>query len=125
MRDQAPSKSVNHVDEFWKAQKEKTIENAILQLLRSLNVFVYKVDNTPTFDTKTNKFRSLGKFRIKGVPDICGVYKGKPLFIEVKSHRGVLSVDQKKFLTRAQEEGAIVIVAKKPEDVLKGLGLES
>lgn len=52
-----------------------------------------------------------------GVPDIVGVYKGKPIYIEVKSLKGVMSELQ--LLTREKllKAKAIHIVARELDDV--------
>lgn len=101
---------------------EKAIETQILTWLKYKGIFAWKNQTTGIFDPKKKVFRkSHNPFHIKGVSDIIGIYKGQPLFIEVKSKRGVLSPEQKTFLSKAQTEGAICIVAKSIEDVEEGL----
>jgi hypothetical protein len=58
-----------------------------------------------------------------GIPDIIGIWRGKPLAVEIKSERGVLSSNQKEFLRRWREEGGIAIVARTLDDVIDGLGV--
>jgi penicillin-binding protein-related factor A (putative recombinase) len=60
----------------------------------------------------------------KGVADIIGIYRGKPMAIEVKKPGGRLSDDQAKFLKRWAEEGGIAIVAYSVDAVIGQLGLE-
>lgn len=57
-----------------------------------------------------------------GIPDIIGIFKGKPLFIEVKRENGKLSEKQEEFLLRVKREGAIAFVAKSLDDVIDNLG---
>lgn len=104
---------------------EKQIENQILDYLAYNDIFAWKIKTMGTFDQSTNKFRKPSKRYMKGVADILGIYQGKPLAIEVKSKKGVLSLYQKIFLNRFKENGGTAIVARSLDDVVKGLGLPS
>lgn len=100
---------------------EKTIENEILWYLKSSGIFAWKVKSVGTFDPKIGKFRKSANNYMKGVADIIGIYKGKPLAIEVKSSTGKLSPDQKIFLLKHHQEGGITIVARSIQDVEQAL----
>lgn len=65
--------------------------------------------------------RSRGNHRYKrnGIPDIQGIWKGRPLYIEVKKLGGRLSMEQYKFIDEATKHGAIAFAAYKIEDVVK------
>ena len=57
----------------------------------------------------------------KGVADIIGIYKGRPLAIEVKTEKGKLSQHQSRFLDIWRREGGIAIVARSIDDVKNAL----
>jgi penicillin-binding protein-related factor A (putative recombinase) len=59
----------------------------------------------------------------KGIPDICGIYKGKPLYIEVKGPRGKIGQEQTNFITNVKEQGGIAFFAWSMDDVLRELDL--
>lgn len=93
-----------------KQPKEADITRAIRSLLKSLNIFHWK--------------QWQGSFsQPKGVSDILGIYKGKPLAIEVKTERGRLSQFQDEFLERWKKEGGIGFVARSVDDVIDNLGI--
>jgi hypothetical protein len=68
---------------------------------------------------KRKCFRS--KYMRPGEPDVRAIWKGRPLFIEVKKPGGVVSDAQRDFITRAIEKGAIAFVAYSLEDVIEHL----
>ena len=86
---------------------EKDITRQIRAYLNMREIFHWKV------------WQGLGSTR--GVSDIIGIYKGRPLAIEVKTAKGKLSEHQERFLTRWKNEGGIAIVARSVEDVEQGL----
>ena len=57
----------------------------------------------------------------RGLPDIHGIYKGMPLYIEVKGSQGNLTTDQAKVGNEILDAGGIFIVARSVEDVKRGL----
>jgi len=57
----------------------------------------------------------------KGVPDVLGVWHGKPLAVEVKTEVGVTSKEQIEFIAEFTTMGGIAFVAKSLEDVVKKL----
>lgn len=103
---------------------EKEIENAILAYLNYLpKCFAWKNQNAAIYDPSKKLYRSLGKFQFKGISDIIGIYKGIPLFIEVKTPKTKknLTLHQKAFLNRCTEEGGIAFVACSINDVKEKL----
>lgn len=103
-------------------QKEKVIENAILEYLAHRDILAFKIKSQGTFDPTLKKFRRPSKYYKRGVADILGIYKQMPLAIEVKSEKGRLSIHQKMFLQEFKSYGGIAIVARSVEDVEKLLG---
>ena len=59
----------------------------------------------------------------KGIADILGIYNGKFLAIEIKTHRGRVSPEQQRFLDNVNQHGGIGFVARSVEDVAEALGL--
>jgi len=57
----------------------------------------------------------------KGSSDLIGIFKGRFLAIEVKTPKGRVSKEQKKFIDAVNGAGGIGFVARSPEDVKKHL----
>lgn len=109
-----------------KAIPEKQIENQILSYLKIMGAFVWKNDSVGIWDPKKRIFRKKQSIHhLKGVADILGVYKGKPLAIEVKSKTGRASKDQLLFLEAFKKHGGIAGVARSIDDVTKILSTQS
>lgn len=102
-------------------QKESQLEKSILQYLAYRQILAFKVKTIGTYDEKLGRFRSSSKWYRKGVADIIGIYKNRPLAIEVKTEKGKLSVHQKNFLSDWEIGGGISIVARSLEDLDKQL----
>ena len=98
---------------------EQRIKNEILSYLSSLpDGFFYPIDSTGIYDPTKKIFRKKNSiYHIRGVSDILGVYRGRPIAIEVKSKVGVVSDYQKNFIQRFTQAGGIAIVARSVEDV--------
>lgn len=101
---------------------EKQIENSILSYLKARGVFCWKNETTGIWDPKRKVFRKKRSVhRMVGVADILGIYKGRFLAIEVKSAKGRLTKDQKRFGEMVIEQGGIFLVARSIDDVNAGL----
>ncbi len=98
-------------------QSEKQIENQILEYLKFRSVMAWKVKSVGTYDAKLRVFRKPSPYYRKGVSDILGIFRGKPLAIEVKSIKGRTSPEQRAFLEDFAREGGIAMVARSIEDV--------
>ena len=81
--------------------KEQDIQAKILKYLKAKGAFVFK-----TLSCNVN-----------GIPDIVGIYKSAPIYIEVKGPRGRLSPIQKEQLDRINKAGGHGIVARSVDDV--------
>lgn len=101
--------------------REIHTENAILDYLALRQVFAWKARTVGTWDQKRSVFRARSRRYMVGISDIVGIYRGKPLAIEVKTGNGYLRPDQKKFLHRFNEAGGIAIVARSVEEVAECL----
>lgn len=102
-------------------KKETVIEADILTYLNVMpNMFAWKNKTMGVYDPVIKAYRkSNNKHVYKGVPDIIGVCNGKFIAIEVKTEKGVVSKDQKKFIERLSNHGARVLVARSLSDVRK------
>lgn len=98
-------------------QPEKIIENQILNYLLSKKVFCWKVKTTASYDPRRGRFLKTSSLYKKGVADILGIFKGKPLAIEVKTPTGRLSPEQRDFLTEFREQGGIAFIARSVDDI--------
>ncbi len=104
--------------------KEKQIENLILSWLKFNNIMAWKIKTTGTYDTKLGRFRKPSPWYRTGVSDILGIYKKRPLAIEVKSKTGRVSPHQEIFLNEFRENGGIAFIATSVEDVQNHLEVE-
>lgn len=93
---------------------EKRIENEIFNFLKSLGLFCFKHDAVGIFDPVKKVYRtSRNPNRITGVADILGLAPGgRFLAIEVKSEKGRLTDEQRKFIRSVQDAGGISFVAR-------------
>jgi hypothetical protein len=104
------------------AMPERVIENQILVWLHYKKVFVWKNPSSGYFDAKRGRFRKhRSPFAINGVSDIIALHKGRAIFIEVKTPKGRVSPEQKAFIEKAKESGAIAFVARSLTDVEREL----
>lgn len=86
--------------------------------------FFWVTQSHGVWDQKRKIFLNMrGRYQIKGVSDIMGIWDGKPLAIEVKTKTGKLSDHQKIFLAKFQDYGGIAFVARSVEDVKNYQGL--
>jgi hypothetical protein len=90
--------------------KEAQITKSIRMLLKTLGIFHWK------------NHGGLGS--APGLPDLCAVYKGRCVAIEVKTEKGRLSSHQQLFIDRINESGGLAFVARSVDDVIRGLGIE-
>lgn len=99
---------MKEIDIMWlvKAQAEE------------LGAYMWR-NNTGGLYDKHGRFIRYGL--CNGSSDLIGVWRGKFVAIEVKTHKGRLSDEQERFLGWVREKGGIAFVARSPEDVKKHL----
>jgi penicillin-binding protein-related factor A (putative recombinase) len=101
---------------------EREIQNQICSYLRLKGAFVFIHDSVGIFDVRRGVFRSnRSPYRIRGVADLLGIYKGRPLAVEVKTKTGRVSPHQQEFLKKWTAAGGIGFVARSVEDVIAAL----
>lgn len=82
----------------------------------------WRNNSVGVFDPRKRIFRKPSlKYSIKGVSDILGIWKGRPLAIEVKSKTGRPSPDQIEFINKFKDKGGIAFIARSIEDCEKAL----
>ncbi len=98
---------------------ETQIKNSILGWLNlQRDCMAWPNDSVGIYDPTKKRFRKKhSQFHRNGVADILGIWRGRPLAVEVKSERGRLSENQKDFLEVFKGCGGIAIVARSIEDV--------
>ena len=99
--------------------REKDIQNSIIEWLRWNGAFVWQNDSTGVWDPVRKVYRKRhGGYFIKGVADILGIWRGRPLAIEVKRPGEYPNDDQRTFLRNFNKAGGIGMVARSIEDVM-------
>lgn len=103
---------------------EKIVENDILRFLNMSGIFCWKNQSVGVYDPVKRVYRrSNNKFHINGTSDILGIFKGKPLAIEVKSSVGRATEEQKAFIEQFNLNGGIAFVARSVDDVRRELSI--
>lgn len=98
---------------------ERAIQNEICAYLKLRGAFVFIHDSVGIFDARKGIFRAnKSPHRIRGVADVLGIYKGRPLAVEVKTKTGKVSEHQRSFLESWQQAGGLGMVARSLEDVI-------
>ena len=85
--------------------KESELQAKICEYLATKKLCFSRINNTPVFDPVRKKFRSMGKYVMKGFPDIIVIKSCNFIGIECKSDKGVQSADQKEAQRRIEKEG--------------------
>lgn len=101
---------------------ESAIRNSICSWLSAHRCFCFVHDSLGIYDTKKGCFRrNTNRYRIKGVSDILGIWRGRFLAIEVKVKGRYATPEQRAFIQKVNAEGGIAFVAHSIEDVIQGL----
>jgi hypothetical protein len=106
-----------------KGLKESDIKRYIIRWFDfQKNCLVWVNTSTGIYDAKIGGFRKLnGAGQRRGVADILGIWKGRPLAIEVKRPGGKITEDQARFLAQFNAAGGIGFVARSVDDVIRML----
>jgi hypothetical protein len=100
--------------------KESDIQRQILDYLKIKKIFAWRNNSVGIYDPIKRIYRKNPQ-TMQGVSDIIGIYKTKPMFIEIKSEKGIVSSEQEYFIERIKQEGGIAFVARSVEDVISYL----
>lgn len=104
-------------------KKERTPESIVLESLCEYlsyrGFFFWRNNNAPIFDGGKMVFRRMPAFARKGISDIILLTKGRAIFIEAKSPKGVQSPDQKQFQADVEKAGCEYLLARSIDDLKK------
>jgi penicillin-binding protein-related factor A (putative recombinase) len=108
-----------------KTPLEKDVQNSICEYLKLHSYFFWRNNTMPVFSRNNAgnmAFRSMGKYAMKGLPDIILIFKGKFVGIEVK-RQGInaLRPEQIKFQELCIAHGAIYVVVHSLEELVDNL----
>ena len=100
--------------------KESEIQKVILDFLRLKGFMAWKNVSTGIAGGGKGKtrFYPMGQ---KGLADIIALKDSTTLFVEVKREKGKLTEHQKKFLNDVRNAGALGVVARNLDDIIKVL----
>ena len=60
---------------------------------------------------------SMTSLGVNGIPDFCGIYKGRPLYIEAKAPGGKVSELQKQRIAEIRAAGGLALVVASVEEL--------
>jgi hypothetical protein len=109
--------------QYMKQAAENDILQAICEFLWYNKIFFYRNNNTPTYDAARRAYRAMPKWGMKGISDIVGVFRGRPMYIECKVKGKYASKEQKEFIQKILDEGGIAGVCRSIDDVKKLLNI--
>lgn len=92
--------------------KETNIQQLVRLEASKLGAIVWR-NNTGGLYDKQGRWVSFGL--CKGSADLVGIFNGRFVAIEVKTPKGRLKPEQRKFLDIVRKEGGIAGVARSPE----------
>lgn len=101
-------------------EKENDIQRTICEYLQLKHYFFWRQNTQPAVQTTGGQwtFRRMGKYAMRGVPDIIIVRNGTVIFLEVKSKNGVLSDAQLEFQKNCILQNVRYHMVKSLEDVV-------
>lgn len=91
---------------------ETQIQSSILEMLERFGVLAWRCQAIPIRGRKALPFTI-------GIPDVLVVVDGRLIGIEVKDHKGKLSIDQEVWRTRILRAGGLWMLARSSEEVEK------
>lgn len=108
---------------YMKRETESNLKHRICDYLAlRKDCFFWIESNTGIYDPVTKCYRRKNSpYEINGKADILGIFRGRPLAIEVKVKPNKLSDNQKLFLEKFSNYGGIVIVAYSVNDVIQAI----
>lgn len=100
---------------------EKEVQNTICEYLTLNKYFFWRSNNTPIFGRNNGgkmTYRAMGKYTLKGIPDIIMIKNGKFIGIEVK-RQGITALrpEQERFKELCVENNAYYVVVHSLEEL--------
>jgi len=101
-------------------EKETNIQTTICEYLALKKYFFWRQNTQPAVQTTGGQwtFRRMGKYAMRGVPDIFIIKNGTIIFLEVKSAIGQLSEGQIEFKKKCEEQKVRYHLVRSLEDVI-------
>lgn len=103
--------------------KESEIQSGIinyLEILEKMGKLTFqRINNTPIYDPRSQRFRSMAKGTKKGFPDILVLISGKAIGFEVKTVTGRQSKEQKEIENKFKQHGHEYFVVRSLEEVIE------
>lgn len=100
---------------------EKEIQKLALDYLLQHPLVSLVWQNDSRF-TRSRKSGAVGKYRPKGLADVCGMFKGGRFFaIEFKKPGGKVTKEQAEFLQKVKDAGGLSLLAFSVEMVVEWL----
>ena len=96
---------------------ERALQSAVFDFLRIALPSDATAFAVPNGDGKV----TLAPGTLAGVPDICIIYRGRPIFIELKTKTGAVRASQKWVHDRLTLSGAVVVTLRSVEAVAEFL----
>jgi hypothetical protein len=97
---------------------EIEIQSSVCEYLQRRKHFFSRINNIPVFDQKRKVYRALPKYTRKGFPDIIVLWKGFPVFLEIKAPKGRQSPEQKEFEEDCKKQAIEYHLIKSIDDVI-------
>ena len=101
-------------------REEGALHQAVADFLRvglPMNAAFYSIPNERVKPTSGEVLRLVRQGMLIGAPDLCVVYGGRALFIELKSKKGYLTKEQRLAHKRLTQAGAVCATCRSVEDV--------
>lgn len=108
-------------------QPERVLRNLVIDWFTyQPNCMVWVNASRGVYSQKLKRyFTMVGKGHRKGVPDLLGIWHGKPLAIELKAAGGRASKEQLDFIEEFSRNGGIAFISNSLEDVIRELKARS
>ena len=106
-------------------QEETNIKDAIFDYLKRKKIFCWNINNSPPYSVQKRTYLRPYRHSRNGISDICGIFKRRALFIEVKTSSGKIADDQREFKSDVEREGGIHIFARSIDDVMEVLDAQA
>lgn len=114
-------KSFKKLKKLMSEPTEHDIQKLILERLGFLKNGFFWRENSGLMKIESEGNSRFFRAGIPGIPDVMGVYRGKPVGIEVKRPGKKQSVDQKAFEQRYKQCGGIYIVCMDATQIVSQL----
>lgn len=99
---------------------------AIIDYLNMNGFVAYRNNNGAVYSVKRNCFLK-NPLHKAGIPDICGYRKsdGRALFVEIKTGKDKLSLEQADFMRDAKKSGCIAFITGSTENAIARIDQEN